>query len=76
MYGPNIWPMLNAEVIIATEMLIFPINLFFPSTRINATDPGTPKPYNKQEIKKKFNLLPKNKNDTPNVTVKQEKNNK
>lgn len=55
---------------------MFPTNLFFPSTKISATDPGTPKPYNKQEIKKKFNLLPKNKNKTPRVTVKHEKNSK
>ena len=52
---------------------MFPTNLFFPSTKISATDPGTPKPYNKQERKKKFNLLPKNKNKTPKVTVKHEK---
>ena len=43
-YGPIICPILNAVVIIATEILTFPMNLFFPSTKINATDPGTPKP--------------------------------
>ncbi len=51
-YGPNIWPTLNAVVIIATEILTFPMNLFFPSTKTNATDPGTPNPYRMQAIKK------------------------
>ena len=73
-YGPIIWPILKAVVIIATEILTLPMNLFFPSTKINATDPGTPKPYSKQAIKKKLTLL-KNKNTTPKVTVEQEKNN-
>ena len=73
-YGPIIWPILNAVVIIATEILTFPMNLFFPSTKINATDPGTPKPYSKQARKKQLTLF-KSKNATPRETVEQENNN-